>query len=109
MHWLAALERVTGIPVAFMSTTANPLHRPPSKQTTCPPTYSEYPHVIEAFNQLAASVAKKHNLAYFNTYAISRDLLELSFDGTHYADPVARALAKETERWLESVLPPPRS
>ena len=46
----------------------------------------------------------RHGLEYLDTFAITRDIFELTFDGGHYGDPAARALAQAVERWLEGVL-----
>lgn len=91
----------------MISTTASPLHGA-GAQTTCPPKYSEYPPATQGFNQILAARAAKHNLTYIDTYPASRDLMELSFDGAHYADPVSKAVAVQVERWLEEVLLAPR-
>ena len=62
----------------------------------------------QGFNQILVARAAKHNLTYIDTYPASRDLMELSFDGAHYADPVSKAVAVQVERWLEEVLLAPR-
>lgn len=41
---------------------------------------------------------------FIDTDAVTRDVLELSFDGAHYGDPVSLGLALEVEHWLESAL-----
>ena len=103
VHWLARLHNASGIPVAFMATTANPLHAG-GRQVTCPPGYTEYPHIVRAFNQIAEHLTRRHGLEYLDTFAITRDIFELTFDGGHYGDPASRALAQAVERWLEGVL-----
>lgn len=91
------------MPVAFMATNAMPLHAA-NRQTYCPPGYTEYPHVVHAFNEAARRVAREHSVPFLDTGAISRDVLELSFDGAHFGDPVALGLAHVVETWLEAAL-----
>ena len=102
-RWLAALRGASSLPVALMSTNPMPLHAKGS-QTSCPPVNSEYPHVVNAFNQLARAAAEQHGVGYIDTFSISRDVLELSWDGAHYADPVSLGIALEVEQWLAAAL-----
>jgi len=103
MRWLAALRRGSRIPVGFMATNAMPLHSE-GRQTTCPPGYTEYPQHVSMFNQVAHAAAARHGVSFLDTYAVTRDVLELSFDGAHYGDPASLGLALEVEHWLESAL-----
>ena len=43
-------------------------------------------------------------MGYIDTFSISRDVLELSWDGAHYADPVSLGIALEVEQWLAAAL-----
>ena len=103
LAWLAALREASSVPVAFMATNAMPLHAA-QRQTHCPPGYTEYPHVVHAFNEAARRVSREHGVPFLDTFAVSRDVLELSFDGAHFGDPVALGLAVAVEAWLEAAL-----
>ena len=59
-------------------------------------------HLIEPV--LFVDAQARHGVSFLDTYAVTRDVLELSFDGAHYGDPASLGLALEVEHWLESAL-----
>ena len=63
-----------------------------------------YPHRVRLFNQIAQDAAARHGVSFLDTAAVTRDVLELSFDGSHYGDPASLGLALEVEHWLETAL-----
>ena len=116
IRWLHAYKRAEGAPVAFLSSAPMPLHgggaqvecradlRARGKDASISAGGTELPHAIGAYNDIARAAAEHLNVSFVDIATRTLDLLELSFDGAHYYDPVALAIAEKVEQWAVSVL-----
>ena len=68
--------------------------------THCPPTDWRLPHLIAAYNRVAARVVRRLNVTYLNLWQPFFDLQELSHDTVHYLDPTGRAAALCALQWI---------
>ena len=119
LRWLRAVGAHEGIPVAFLSTAPMPLHGG-GAQLECRAAIkatgkgsligalgaggTELPHAIGAYNAIAQVAAAHLNVTYIDVASRTLDLLDVTFDGAHFYDPLALAAAQEVERWLTASL-----
>ena len=74
--------------VATNPSPLTPYHR------MCPPRDFRFPNVIAGYNAAARAVAARHRVHYIDTQRIALPLLELSWDGIHYLEPVGTEIAR---------------
>jgi len=67
------------------------------------PTDHRFPHVIARLNAVARATARKAGVAYIDLFWNTLDLLDLAFDASHYAAPVAQHHARCVLHWMRTV------
>lgn len=93
----------TGARLLFVATNPSPLRR---DMLTCPPTDWRFPHIIQEYNVIARAAAQRWNFTFVDTSQMAFQLLDLSFDGAHYDDPIGRAMAIKLAQAISSLSPP---
>ena len=114
LEWAKGIAAKQGTAVAWVSTYPAPLNDGTggiyqrrssavhADLTHCPPTDHRFPHVIARLNRVARDAARRAGVAYIDLFWNTLDVLDLAFDASHYAAPVAEHHARCVLHWMRT-------